>query len=72
MSGERIDVFVDQSPWEATIDCNGFEGDKCKKELELIGALMGALGADLDVQSSEKKRPDVQREVTHGRAKVKA
>jgi len=72
MNGERIDVFVDQSTGKATIDCDGFEGEKCKNELVLLGALMGALGAELEVQSSEKKRPAVQREVTHAHAKVKA
>jgi len=72
MSGERIDIFVDQISGKATIDCDGYDGDKCQKDLALLGALMEALGVDMDVLSSEKKRPTVEREVTHGHAKVKA
>lgn len=72
MSGERIDIFVDQETGKATIDCEGYDGEKCQKDLAVLGALMEALGVDMDVLSSEKKRPVAEREVTHAKTKVKA
>jgi len=71
MSEKTVDVFVDQDTGKATVDCHGFEGDQCLDPLAVIQALMQAMGADLEIVSAEKKRPDMQREGVYAKTTVK-